>query len=98
MDEIKFEYECDDHYRPIYANGAYGGINPRGEIVINFFTERYPIPESEKFKMSEGLIGEKISQDPAEMRVLRTVDTGVVMTMENAQSFYDWLGTVLKKG
>lgn len=98
MDEVTFEYKYDDDYRPIYANGAYGGLNPRGEVVINFFTERYPIPKSEKYKYSEGRIGEKISEESEGITILRTINTGVIMSRDNAQSLYDWLGAVLKKG
>lgn len=97
LDEVTFEYKQSDDYCPVYANGAYGGLNPRGEVIINFFNERYPVPKSEKYKLSEGRIGEKITDGSEDMTVLRAICTGVIMSRENAQCFYDWLGTILKK-
>lgn len=40
LDKINFKYKFSDAYNPVYVNGAYGGVNPRGEIVINFYFER----------------------------------------------------------
>ena len=97
LDEITFEYKQSDDYCPVYANGAYGGINPRGEIIINFFNERHPLPKTEKYKLSEGRVGEKVMDESGDVTILRTICTGVVMSRENAQCLYDWLGTVLQK-
>lgn len=93
---ITFKYKFNDDYAPIYANGAYGGINPKGEVVINFFTERLPIPNSEKCEIrSDGTLGFPIEYDPEVMPILRTVSCGIILTKENAKEIYNWLGTVL---
>lgn len=41
---IKIKYIFRDHYNPVYANGAYGGITPSGEIVASFYFEKHPLP------------------------------------------------------
>ncbi len=38
---FKFKYVFDDDYNPKYVNGAFGGVNPQGEINLNFYMERF---------------------------------------------------------
>ena len=39
---IKYKYIFRDNYNPKYANGAYGGLTPRGEILLIFFMKDLP--------------------------------------------------------
>ncbi|MFC0297755.1 hypothetical protein [Geobacillus jurassicus] len=41
---VHFKYLFPDDYNPVYVNGAHGGISPQGEIVVNFYFERRPLP------------------------------------------------------
>ena len=43
--EIVFKYIFNYAYNPVYVNGAHGGLSPRGELVMNFYLERPPLPE-----------------------------------------------------
>jgi len=43
-DKIKFKYVFDPLYNPRFINGAYGGMNNTGEIVVHFFFERAALP------------------------------------------------------
>ena len=96
-DSITFKYKFDDLYQPQYANGCVGGINFKGEILLNFYTERMPIPNSETYKLNEdGTIGDKITSNPDQRIVVRTISSGVVMTKEQAKEFYEWLGKILE--
>ena len=45
--EVKIVYRFAPEYRESYANGCYGGFTPKGEIMVNFFTECSEVPESE---------------------------------------------------
>ena len=92
---LKFKYKVPDNYAPVYTNGCYGGKSPRGEIVINFFSERLPIPNSETFELDQGKIGDRINVDPEEMPIIRTISCGVIMSENNAREIYNWLGRVL---
>ncbi len=92
---IKFEYKFPEDYAPIYANGCYGGKSPKGEIVINFFSERYPVPNSETFELTNGTIGARKDVDSTEIPVIRSVSCGVIMTEDSAREIYSWLGRVL---
>lgn len=96
--QIEFKYIFDDDYRPVYANGAYGGINCRGEIIMHFFTERYALPKSMFNEVKEdNTVGDCVRIEPADMPIVRTISGGVILSRQSAQEIYDWLGTVLKQ-
>ena len=44
--EMTFKYIFTYDYSPVYVNGAHGGISPRGELVMNFYLERQPLPNA----------------------------------------------------
>lgn len=97
QDKIEFKYKFPDDYTPTYVNGCYGGKSPKGEVIINFFLERIPIPNSETFKLSEeGSLDSRIGVKPEAMPMIRTVPCGVIMSKESAKEIYDWLGHILE--
>lgn len=96
--EITFKYVFNYAYNPTYVNGAQGGFSPRGEMVINFYLERQPLPESISHEITpEGAIGRETAVEPEDLSssLVRYVDTGVVMNYESAKIFHSWLGEQL---
>jgi hypothetical protein len=96
--EIKFKYLYNYSYNPTYVNGAQGGFSPRGEMVINFYLERQPLPEAISHEITpEGAIGPETGVEPGDLSksMVRFIDTGVVMSYENARVFHAWLGEKL---
>ena len=96
--EVKFKYLFNYGYNPTYVNGAQGGFSPRGEMVINFYLERQPLPEAISHEITpEGAIGQETSVEPSDLlkTMVRFIDTGVVMNYENARVFHAWLGEKL---
>ncbi|MDC3418732.1 hypothetical protein [Aquibacillus salsiterrae] len=97
MSKPKFniKYKFPEDYNPAYTNGVWGGIAPQGEIVVNFFFERQPLPYEESIeldannKTSESKV---IAPENHELSIMRYVSTGVVMDFETAKSFHEWLG------
>ncbi|HLR63273.1 MAG TPA: hypothetical protein VK097_12650 [Lentibacillus sp.] len=92
---INFKYKFSDDYNPVYANGAYGGVNPRGELVMNFYFERNPIPYQETKQLNEDgefIGGAEIEPEEHQTNVIRYISTGVVMNLDSAKSFHQWLG------
>jgi len=97
--EIKFKYVFNYGYNPSYVNGAQGGFSPRGEMVINFYLERQPLPEAISHEITpEGAIGRETAAEPKDLAqsMVRYIDTGVVMNYENARVFHAWLGEQLR--
>lgn len=98
--ELKFKYVFNYGYNPSYVNGAQGGFSPRGEMVINFYLERQPLPESITHEITpEGAIGRETEVEPKDLAssMVRFIDTGVVMSYENAKVFHAWMGDKLRE-
>ncbi|ALA70050.1 hypothetical protein GT50_07420 [Geobacillus stearothermophilus 10] len=92
---VHFKYLFPDDYNPVYVNGAHGGISPQGEIVVNFYFERRPLPYEETYVFEgTGQPARKTDVRPPdhEENVIRYVSTGVVMNLETAKLFHEWLG------
>lgn len=98
--EVRFRYEIAEDYTPVYVNGAHGGVSPRGEIIINFYHERPPLPSAITHEITPaGTIGREIGQEPAEPvnTLCRAVAAGVILSYDNARNFHHWLGERLKE-
>lgn len=92
-DEAIFNYVFDDDYDPEYINGAFGGLNTCGELVMHFYFERHPLPYEERSEIDEEgrLTGDSNVTDPAEFKIRRVVKAGVVINKETALSLYNWM-------
>ena len=91
---VTFKYKFVEEYNPKYVNGAYGGIGPQGELIINFFLERQPIPKEVIHKLQpDGKLGDPVSQVPDNLKsqVIRFIETGVTMNLESAKRVLAWL-------
>lgn len=98
--EITFKYVFSYNYNPTYVNGAQGGISPRGEVVVNFYLERPPLPNAVTHELTpQGTIGKETAVEPNDLQgsLVRFIDTGVVMNYENAKVFHAWLGDRLRE-
>jgi hypothetical protein len=98
--ELTFKYVFNYGYNPSYVNGAQGGFSPRGEMVINFYLERQPLPEYITHEITpEGAIGRETDVEPKDLAssMVRFIDTGVVMNYENARVFHAWMGDKLRE-
>ena len=69
-------------------------------MVINFYLERQPLPESISHEITPaGAIGRETGVEPADLpnSMVRFIDTGVVMSYENAKVFHAWMGDKLRE-
>jgi hypothetical protein len=93
---IKYKYKFDKKYNPKYTNGALGGINSLGEIIINFYLERSPLPHSQTFEIKGDKIitQESIQHEPEDFNnsLIRMVQSGVIMNYQTAKEIHRWLG------
>ena len=98
--ELTFKYVFNYGYNPTYVNGAQGGFSPRGEMVINFYLERQPLPDAITHEITpEGAIGRETGVDPKDLAssMVRFIDTGVVMSYESAKIFHARMGEKLRE-
>ena len=99
-EKIKFKYIFDDFYNPIYVNGAYGGISPNREIIVNFYLERVGLPYSQTLELDKkGKLGPEVERHPEEKYpyFVRVVENGIILTLENAKKIHSWLGEKIKE-
>jgi hypothetical protein len=98
--EFTFKYIFADTYNPVYVNGAHGGVTPRGELVVNFYLERQPLPRAITHELNpNGTIGSEAAMEPGDLNksLVRFISNGVVLTYQTAQELHYWLGEKIKE-
>jgi hypothetical protein len=98
--KIKFKYIFDKDYNPAYINGAFGGLSPRGEIIVHFYLERSGLPISASYEFTDGkLSGElfEVKPDDHSSSMVRFIQNGIVMDYESARGIHKWLGDHIQK-
>lgn len=90
--KIKFKSIFKEDYNPKYTNGAVGGINHNGELLINFYFERPPLVHSEEFELEDENIVSiaKIPVD-SDYSLVRVFETGVIMNYNAAVNLKNWI-------
>jgi len=89
---VPVSYIKSASFRVIYADGAYGGVTPRGVIHFAFYNERHPIPRGTKIEVAENdLVIREVVTETRE-GVVREIETSVMMQLQPAKEFYAWLG------
>jgi hypothetical protein len=97
---VTFKYIFNYAYNPVYVNGAHGGISPRGELVMNFYLERPPLPDEITHELNpNGTIGDVVAEAPDNLKnsMVRFIDNGVILNYESARNIHFWLGERLKE-
>ncbi len=96
---FKFEYKYPENYNPVYVNGAHGGISHKGELTINFFLEKVPLPDSVTHEINKNLtLGKEIKRQSKERNILiRHVAFGIILNLDDAKSIHQWLGKTIEK-
>lgn len=98
--ELTFKYQFPTDYNPDYVNGAHGGLSPRGELVVNFYLERPPLPYAITHALNpNGTIGAELEEEPEDLKssLVRYVTGGIVLNLENARNIHAWLGERVKE-
>ena len=99
QDKVRIKYVFDKDYNPICANGAFGGVGARGDIILNFFYERPPLPKHMVQTVDDnGNITETLDVDPKDFDdlVIRYITSGVSLRYKDAVSIRDLLDRLIK--
>jgi len=91
--KIRYEYRQDPDVRLQYAHGVWGGINPQGEIEVNFYLESDAVPPySERLVAPDGSFGHEIVPHEEDVRtVSRTIHSRVILNYHTARAVLEWL-------
>lgn len=90
---IRYEYEQEKDGKAKYAHGVWGGINPMGEIELNFYLESDKLPAyTESLIEEDGHPGpEMIAGGEAVKTVVRSIHSRVLINYHTARAMLDWL-------
>ena len=92
---VIFKYIFTYDYNPAYVNGAQGGVSPRGDLVVNFYLERPPLPNQITYGINpNGSIGAETAVEPEDLAqsIVRYVPSGIVLNYQTARDLHQWLG------
>ena len=95
---ITFNYKRINNYRTYHVDGVFGGLNAKGNLILELFSEKNPMP---KFVVQEitdkGEIGKEIKRDKGESGVIRQIECGLFMDMLTAIALRNWLDAKIKE-
>ena len=91
LETINFEYKILPSYNSYAVSGAHGGLNSSGEVVVNFFHERGPVPKEQKYQVRNGHVQEPPIFEEKKDAIIRDVLFGVSMSPSTARSLASWL-------
>ena len=98
---VTFHYSEDANYRTIPISGAWGGITPKGHILINFYYDRPESPKSVSHEVGpKGSLGDESEKSYAhggEGHFERRFEVGVVMDDATASTLMQWLQTMTEQ-
>src|SRR5438874_1780807 len=90
---VRFDYIKSNLFRVIHADGVVGGLTPRLDIHMDFWSERFPIPQRVVHTLTDdGTLGEELKTERLTREgIVREVEAGVVLDLEVAKAFREWL-------
>lgn len=88
---VVFAYERDPGYKVLYANGAQGGVTPKGEYTFDLFFEHARAPARVAHSITPDGLGPEVERSPNGPQVVRELLVGVVMTPAGAKSLAHWI-------
>jgi hypothetical protein len=90
-EQLKFKYVIPDNISDRYVNGLWGGVTPRNEINIHFYSERHPIPKESIYKKIESAEANQSEEHVFGGDVIRLIQSSIVMELETAIGLRNWL-------
>ena len=89
--QVTYRYEKHPDFRIIFANGALGGVTPRGDVKFDLFIEYLDVPEETVHSITPDGLGPEVDRKPRSNRFTRQSQVGVIMSPGQAKSFAYWL-------
>ncbi len=90
---IRYEYDQAPGLRPEYAHGVWGGVNPQGEVELNFYTESDKLPPySERIIAPDGSFSHEMAPYDDDLKVVsRRIHTKLILNYHTARAVLEWL-------
>jgi hypothetical protein len=89
--EVPVKYVKSNFFRVIHADGAWGGISPRGDIHMSFYNERGALPDSGVITVGDE--GKIVKPEAVQSSgsLVREIECDVVFDLVTAVGFRKWL-------
>lgn len=91
MQEVKASFTKSEEHTKFYTNGVYGGKTPRGDIMVEFYTERNNLPTSQIYEVEESQRIGRLKSTQGAQGIIREREATAFMGPENAKSIGSWL-------
>jgi hypothetical protein len=89
--KIVIDYKESPDYRVVAANGAWGGLTPKGDIMMSLYIEHAKTPLTVTHSVDAGKLGPEIDRDTAGTAITRHLQVGVMMSPQTAETVANWL-------
>jgi len=90
--EVAFEYKVSPNYAVYSISGMTGGLNAYGDIVMNAFSERHPIPRKIVNALyNDGSMKELPDKTEGTQSLIRNVHFGLAVKPAIARAIARWL-------
>jgi hypothetical protein len=99
MKKVTFNMQKLPSYRTYFVDGMFGGLTPKGKIYAELFIERYPTPTELTHQINDDFsLGEELQEERKSKKgVIREIECGIMMDVETAKAFKDWLDEKIKQ-
>jgi len=78
-------------YREVHADGAFGGVTPKGLIHFSLYSERGPIPREMVYSVEGDTLREHLDMRVSREGIVRQLQVGVYLDVRTAEALRDWL-------
>ncbi len=90
--QVSASYIKSAQCRLVHADGAFGGPTPNGLLYIALFSEHAPLPPTTVYSVDAAAKAlRQLKPIPHENQWVREVEGEVIMSLDAARSFRDWL-------
>lgn len=95
---VETHYIKNHDFKTVEGSGIFGGLTNNGQININFFTDRAPIPKKIVLEVdpSSGKIIREVERESKE-GIIREVQFGVLLNIESAKNIVEWLNQKIEE-
>lgn len=91
---IDFKYRMASDYKVYSITGLQGTITPTGDLIINMYKERHPLPERESFEIQDDGQLKFLNRIPdAENSIIREIPFAISINPMQARAFAKWLNS-----
>lgn len=101
--KAKFLYIKPEKYEPVYVNGIFGGITPRGELLCNFFYEYHDVPKEDNYDIEDGKLKtdksvqiQRIKTESSEVIYRRDLRVALIIPAHQVSNMANWMLDKLK--